>query len=422
MTGAAESGSATGEKPARAPAFSEEAGRWCAVALGASIPISTAADNILTPLFALAWLTSGAYAAKGRQIGRTPVAVAALALLGLIVLGVIYGHATAAESWEVVNKYRDLLLMGLLLWAFRDPETRRAGLIGFGAALALTLAVSYLKFARILPPDFLGYGTPDNPTAFKLQVTHNYLVSFAAFLFALVAWHARERRWKIAAALLAGLATVNVLLMVQGRTGYLVLATLFVYLVALRFRWRGLVAAAALVAVAGSATYALSEGFRDRIALTLAQARAYDPETPAPLDSSVGMRLEFYINSLAIVREHPILGVGTGGFSRAYAAQVHGSGRFLTNNPHNEYLLMAVNLGLTGLAVLLALFVTHWVSAARLASPLEVHLARGLVLAIAAGCLVNSLLLDHVEGLMYAWLTGLLFGGYRPPARDTDTA
>lgn len=40
--------------------------------------------------------------------------------------------------------------------------------------------------------------------------------------------------------------------------------------------------------------------------------------------------------------------------------------------------------------------------------------ARGLVLAIAVGCLVNALLLDHTEGLLYAWLTGLLFGGYRP--------
>jgi hypothetical protein len=34
-----------------------------------------------------------------------------------------------------------------------------------------------------------------------------------------------------------------------------------------------------------------------------------------------------------------------------------------------------------------------------------------LVLTIAVGSLFNSLLLDHTEGLLYAWLTGLLYGG-----------
>jgi hypothetical protein len=33
-----------------------------------------------------------------------------------------------------------------------------------------------------------------------------------------------------------------------------------------------------------------------------------------------------------------------------------------------------------------------------------------------AGSLFNSMMLDHTEGLFYAWLSGLLFAGYRFPA------
>jgi O-antigen ligase len=33
------------------------------------------------------------------------------------------------------------------------------------------------------------------------------------------------------------------------------------------------------------------------------------------------------------------------------------------------------------------------------------------VLTMAIGCLFNSLLLDHTEGLLYAWLTGVLYAG-----------
>jgi hypothetical protein len=33
---------------------------------------------------------------------------------------------------------------------------------------------------------------------------------------------------------------------------------------------------------------------------------------------------------------------------------------------------------------------------------------------MAVGCLFNSWLMDHTEGLLFAWLTGVLFAGHRP--------
>jgi O-antigen ligase len=84
---------------------------------------------------------------------------------------------------------------------------------------------------------------------------------------------------------------------------------------------------------------------------------------------------------------------------------------FSTQNPHSEYLMIAVQTGLIGVGLLLDLFWQQWRLAPRLTSPMECHLARGLVLTIAAGCLFNSLLLDHTEGLLFAWLTGVLYAG-----------
>ena len=82
-----------------------------------------------------------------------------------------------------------------------------------------------------------------------------------------------------------------------------------------------------------------------------------------------------------------------------------------TQNPHNEYLLITAQIGLLGLTLLLWLFIVQWRSAQQLPMPMETGLARGLVLTIAIGCLFNSLLLDHSEGLFYAWLSGLLYSG-----------
>jgi uncharacterized membrane protein YccC len=68
---------------------------------------------------------------------------------------------------------------------------------------------------------------------------------------------------------------------------------------------------------------------------------------------------------------------------------------------------------MVGLAALLYLFFEHWRESARLASLIERRVSRGLLLAIMVACLFNSLLLDHTEGLLYAWLTGTLFGGLK---------
>ena len=58
-------------------------------------------------------------------------------------------------------------------------------------------------------------------------------------------------------------------------------------------------------------------------------------------ETSVGQRLEFYINSLQIVRKNPLFGNGTGSFVKSYAKQGKGSTMEATVNLHNEYLVVA---------------------------------------------------------------------------------
>jgi O-antigen ligase len=113
--------------------------------------------------------------------------------------------------------------------------------------------------------------------------------------------------------------------------------------------------------------------------------------------------------------------VGTGGFPRAYEQKIAGTGMTPARNPHNEFMHIAVQIGPLGLATLLLLFWQQWRLAPRLATRLERELARGLVVLMLVGCLYNSLLLDHTEGLLYAWLTGLLCGGLKSGERGTVT-
>jgi O-antigen ligase len=252
----------------------------------------------------------------------------------------------------------------------------------------------------------------------KKHLTHGLLMAFGAFLFIRLALDATSRRMRILWAALAAGAVANCTLVVQGATGYLVLGTLALYLGFLAKGWRGIAFAAAAGVIAVAALMSVPGVFQARVLRIESEFRQWQPGAP-DAGSSAGQRIEFYRVSLQIVKDRPLLGHGTGSFSSAYAEKLKGQHTILTRNPHDEYLNLMVQLGVVGLAALLYLFWTHWQCAARLATPLEHHVARALLLAMVVGCLFNSWLMDHTEGLLYVWLTGLLFAGLKSPGPVT---
>ena len=76
--------------------------------------------------------------------------------------------------------------------------------------------------------------------------------------------------------------------------------------------------------------------------------------------------------------------------------------------------MITVQTGVMGLVLLLYLFYTQWRCAALLSTPFEQDAARGLVLAYMVNCAFNSALLDHGDGLFFAFMTAALFAGLKP--------
>jgi O-antigen ligase len=384
--------------------------QWAAVAIGFSIPISVALDNVLLVLVVAGWLASGAWREKWKAIVNRRVALAALALFGLLLIGTLYGERGPGDTALTLRKYLDLLWIPILVWLFRDPAMRLRALHALAASLALVLLMSFLIVADVIPEaDFLT-GNSGYPVVFKGRQTHGPLMAFGAFLYVQFALAATAARMRVLWLVLAALALINGTLVVQGATGYLVFGVLALYLGYSWRGWKGLGWAAGAAAGAFTLLVLLPGPFQGRVARVQSEIAQWQPGVPEGT-SSVGTRIEFYRMSLAIARDRPFIGSGTGSFARAYEEKAKGQAVLPSRNPHNEYLHILVQLGLVGLAALLYLFWTHWRLAPRLASPLEHHVARGIILAMAVGCLFNSWLLDHTEGLLYAWLTGLLFGG-----------
>lgn len=388
----------------------ERLGQGAAALIGFSIPLSVALDNVLLAAVAALWLAGGDFRRKLGVAAANPVALSALALFGLLAAGLAWGTRYPGDGPAYLLKYLDLLFIPVFAWLFRGAPARERALRWFCAGMIVSFVVAELAASGLLAGNPYLHRTAGY--AVKSSITHGLLSAFAALVFALLC--AREPRWpqRLLYGVLAAVAVKNVLALGISRTGYLVLTLLALYFAWAHFGRRGLAAAVLIAAASFSALYGVSEQFRERVDTLIVDRGDWRARWTSR--ESVTIRLEWYRHSLGVVREHPVLGAGTGAFPRALTETVKDP-RLHAANPHNEYLVLAMQVGLAGILLLFHLWWQQLRLAARLPTPMETHLARGLVIALATGCLFNSFLLDHTEGLFYAWFSGLLYAGWATP-------
>jgi O-antigen ligase len=401
--------------------------RVSAALIGLTVPISTALDNVLLAILLIGFIFNAP--ATWQVIKNNPVARAAVLLFGCLLLATLYGATPIGKAFGGLGKYVDLAFIPLLIYLFTEVKSRQLALHFFMSAMGLTLLLSYLLGFHVIAPQswFSEMGSAENPVIFHSHITQNNMMAFAAFIGLLQAREAATSRLRMAWGAFAILAICNVLFMVQGRTGYLILLVLlgwFAWASLARYAlqrgkswgWTQSIGVLLLSTAVVVSAYFASPRLHERVSLVVAEVQAWQPNQEDQ-SSSAGTRLNFYYNAVQIVAQHPLLGVGTGGFEAAFTEQIKGTNLLTTPNPHNEFLLIAAQLGLLGLVVLLYLFVSLWRAAPLLQSAYLQDAARGLVFATMVNCAFNSALHDHADGLFFAWMTALLFATLQKTGR-----
>lgn len=384
---------------------------WSAALIGFSLPISTSLDGILLVITVVAWTVSGAFTELPRVVRENRLALLLPGVFVLIAVGMVHGLAPLGERVRHVWKYDDLLFPLVFIPLFLDPNVRERGLWAFGLAMGLTLVISLGLAAGWIPTSSWLHGGPANATVFKQQITHNLLMAFAALLFAEVGRRASVPWQRYGLAVLAIGAVIDVFMLVQGRTGQLVLCALIIMWSLRSFGLRGLAMGATAVAILVVLSYAMSPVFQKRVEKTMKELEKAQVETVAPVGSSVGLRVEWYRRTAELIAAHPVTGVGTGSFAQAYAELVHEPMAVKPAHPHNQYLLTASELGAIGVVLLTGLFGILWWKFQSVNEHLHGVLGQGVVIVLAIGCIFNSSLIDHTEGLFWGWMVSAALAG-----------
>ncbi len=109
----------------------------------------------------------------------------------------------------------------------------------------------------------------------------------------------------------------------------------------------------------------------------------------------------------SLIKEKPLLGHGTGSFEVEQKRLIKGTKTMKSDNPHNEYLLIGVQVGLVGVVLYLTLLGGLFGASFKKKRPYN-FLLQGVVVAMFCGCLMNSFLFDSHQGHFFAIISAIL--------------
>lgn len=402
--------------------------QWCVILIGFFVPISVALDNLMLALILLGSSMLG-FRHVISVMAKHPIARAATLLFVLLFIAIFYGSTPLNQATTTLVKYIDLLFIPIFIFLLSNETVRRLSRYAFLAAMSVTLILSFLVGLEIIPVmPWMNYPwtEPGNPAIFHSHITQNNMMAFAVFLAALEFRESLTTTRRLIWGIFALFGIINMLFMVQGRTGYLILFVLFGWLVwtslarhqhnlGKKWGWKEGSVVLLILTTFAMGTFQFSTRLHDRVSAVIYEYQTWIPGQGET--TSTGERLNFYSNTLKIIEDNVLFGVGTGGFSAVFAQQVQGKQINATNNAHNEYLMISVQTGIFGFALLLFLFYTHWRHAPLLPTPFEQDAARGLLIAYMINCMLNSALMDHSDGLFFAFMTAVLFSNLKTGAR-----
>jgi len=371
-----------------------------------SLPWSTSVTSVCVALWIVTLLPLIEWRSFSDAV-RVPAAWLPLALLALAVVGVLWADVPWRDRFLGVAPFAKLAVVPLLMWQFSRQERGERIFYAFLASGCALLALSWLSAAypQLLPWRDTGryFGIPVKDYISQSGVFT--LCIFGVLQRAFAIWP-RARIGAVLLVALAGLFLANIVFVALARTALVVIVVLFV-LFGLRYATgKGLaVLSAAFVALA-ALSWTTSDYLRWRVENIAGEIQNFTPEH----DTSSGARLAFWKDSIAIVRDAPLLGHGTGSIRASFAKQtgVDATSPGAATNPHNQVLAVAIQLGGLGALVLIAMWIAH--AGLFLARDAASWIGLIVVVQNVISSLFNSHLFDFTPGWIYVFGAGVAGG------------
>jgi O-antigen ligase len=377
--------------------------RWMVIFLSITILFSPFLTNVLEiSLFGL-FVFNQELRRLLTDIKKQPLLIGVGAFILMLIIGCFYSVADYQDTLRSLWGWRKILLLPIALSLFADQVWKDRFIkvsVGFIFLCSLLSIVSFIwQF---------GIYRFEPGIVIRNHATQGMV--FAVAVFSIVMGFSYQKKSKVKHEWLHIFYMIPLLIaiifMTPGRSGYLALIVLSIY-----FCYRAITnknyRVALFVFLLIPSLFLNSSMVKNRVNLGINEISnvnaAYEKET------SMGSRIIAWKNAIELIKEHPLLGVGTGGYEPAFVDHVKdqkGQENFFHHDPHNQFLKIFAELGIVGLLIFLiflgaALF--------QRTTPVYFDLGLGVLLAWCGSSLFSSHFSTFTEGrFIYLWLGVLL--------------
>jgi O-antigen ligase len=364
--------------------------------LGFLTPLSGPAGTAVAILIAAMAIIRGKIGTQFRQLTTNRIVLSILVFFALHLIGLLWTE-DLRSGFHIVNKQWRLLLIPVLMTFVRKDHIQLY-IDSFIAGMTVTHLASYLYIFTFITFEIMD------------RISYNPLLALCIYLLGYGLLFTEMPSWKrLLYSVLIISMTVN-MFMTQGRTGYL---AFFTMLLLISFQYCGkkplkaFSISLALLLTVSMLSYKYSSVFQKRIDGAINEVQSFEMDRVSPDGND---RITFYLNTLAMIQEHPMLGVGTGDFAGEYEKvnRARSPNVYNTDDPHNGYLLVLAQFGALGLAALLAVFFFQIKCALNTHNSLR-HLRLALPVFFMVISLFGSYLLGHFTAITFAYFTAIFY-------------
>ncbi|MDB4099106.1 O-antigen ligase family protein [Candidatus Thioglobus sp.] len=382
--------------------------QYLLIALAFVFPLTVFGGNLIIVIISLIWLFSANYKNKFKEIISSKLMIASIIFFLIHALGLIW---TEDISWglHILHKMWYFLLFFPILYTIVKKEYIRYYVIAFIASIAFTEILSYLVWFELIPP--FRAATVENPTPFMSHISYNPILAFSIYLVSHEFFFNKglsKFNFFLYSFLMVSMS-INMFI-TGGRAGQVAFFTMLIILIFQFFnnqKVKSLFTTLIIIPIIFFSAYQTSDLFKNRVNDAIHNIIQYEDNRYTP----VGLRITFARNSLYLIKENPIIGVGTGDFPSEYRRinALYDSVQPDTTNPHNMYVLILTQLGLIGLISMLSIFYYQ----IKLSFKSQNRFIRdaGITLPILFLALMwsDSYILGHFTTLMFVFFSSFLY-------------
>ena len=350
-------------------------------------------------------------------IWRNPVSRAGLLLFALLSLSISWSSEGLFGALDTLKKYNELWYIALILPIFNSDFRRNLGINTYLFSMSIVLVGVYLVyFELMLPIEWTIKGHKQSFTldgGFASHIITNILMAFAMFIAAHKSVFSKFF-YRIPYIVFFIFSSYYVLLISTGTSGQLLAISLLLLFIVQHTKILSILLIPFLLASIFVLGY-VTEDNSLKFAVKKMQDHYHyiaNTDNEGNYDTAgLGSRPQLYLQSLKLIDNDPWIGTGVGSYSKALMRKnpKFAKATGFKDNPHNEFILIGVQLGLIGLIFLFYLFYTQASYSEKIKNKERRYIAQGLVTLIIIGCMGNSMILDSREGHFWAFFSALLF-------------